>query len=131
MVKDKKNLQETATTTEPVAVEDATYESKLRASLEEIRNYDGIIGYILRNTKTASIDLKDPAKIIDYAVLSSSTFDAGQNLSDAFGLSDVKSIIVGGKNAKMLCMLVDENKISIFMMKDAEADKVLKRMRAH
>lgn len=40
----------------------------LQEKLQEIKEQEGIIGYIFRNSKSASIDLKDPTKIIDYAL---------------------------------------------------------------
>ncbi len=82
--KKKKDDLQVTEITEPIAVESATFESALRANLEEIRNYDGVVGYILQNTTSASIDLKDPAKIIDYAILSSTTFDSTEELSETF-----------------------------------------------
>ena len=33
---------------------------KLRENLEEIKTYEGVIGYIMRNSTSAAIDLKDP-----------------------------------------------------------------------
>ena len=63
--KKKKDGLQTTETAEPIVIENATFESALRANLEEIRNYDGVVGYILKNTNSASIDLKDPAKITD------------------------------------------------------------------
>jgi predicted regulator of Ras-like GTPase activity (Roadblock/LC7/MglB family) len=127
MVK-KKNAQETATAAEPIAVEEATPENRLREKLEEINSYDGVIGYILRNSTSASIDLKDPTKIIDYAMLSSSAFEVGHDLSKNFELGDVDNIVVEGEDAKMLCLTLNENKISIFLMKNAATEKVLKKM---
>ena len=45
---------------------------KLKENINKIKTKEGMIGYILRNANSASIDLKDPTRIIDYAVLSSS-----------------------------------------------------------
>jgi predicted regulator of Ras-like GTPase activity (Roadblock/LC7/MglB family) len=131
MTKKRRDFQEITTVTEPIAtVEETTHANNLRASLEEIKNYDGVIGYILRNSTSASIDLKDPTKIIDYAIISSSAIDASQELSELFDLGSAKSVSVEGKNAKMLSMTIDENKISVFMEKNADSDKVLKRLHA-
>ena len=127
MAKQKKKIQESSETAEPVAVESATPEDELRATLNEIKNYEGVIGYILRNLSSASINLKDPAKIIDYAMLSSSAFDTGKELSDIFELGEIKSIVVEGKTAKMLCMMAKKNKISFFMTENAKTDKILKK----
>ena len=108
--------------TEHVALHLNASESDLRAKLEEIKGREGIIGYILRNSHSASIDLKDPAKIIDYAILSSSTIDASEELRELFNFGDIKSIVVEGKNAKMLSVIIDENKISIFMEKNVDTE---------
>lgn len=130
MVKKKANVQETAAMAEPIAVETTSHANDLRAKLDEIKTYEGVIGYILRNTTSATIDLKDPSKIIDYAVLSSSGFDSSQALSELFDLGDIKNLVVEGGEIKMLSLSVEENKISVFMEKNADCDKVLKKLHA-
>jgi len=127
MARKKKTVQEIATVTEPLTVEES-HVNNLRAKLEEIKTYDGVIGYILRNSTSAAIDLKDPTKLIDYAVLSSSALDAGEVLSEDFNLGDVKSIIVEGKNVKVLSLTVSDNRISVFMDKEANCEKVLRKL---
>lgn len=129
MGKKKKTVQKVAAATEPLAVEESCVNSS-RASLEEIETYDGVIGYILRNSASATIDIKDPTKIIDYAILSSSALDAGEVLSENFDLGTVKSIIVEGKDAKVISLTVNENKISVFMNKEANCEKVLRKLRS-
>lgn len=130
MVKKKRGVQEVSDVAEPVALEETTVDNSLRASLEEIKKYDGVIGYIQRDTTSASIDFKDPTKIMDYALLSSLAFDAGRDFSELFDIGDVKSTLVGGKNVKMLSVIIGENKISVFMEKNADAEKVLTRLQA-
>ena len=97
--------------------------------MEEVKEYDGTIGYILRNSTSASIDLRDPTRIIDYATLSSSAYDASEDFSDLFDLGNVDSIIVEGKNTKMLSLTIKGNRISVFMERDSNHDKVLKKIR--
>lgn len=128
MVKKRKDGEEIASTGEPVTIEATVDENELRAGLEEIKDYEGVVGYILRNTTSASIDLKDPAKIIDYAVLSATSFDTTEEISDIFQLGNVKNVVVRGKSIKMLCLALDGNKISIFMESNADAEKVLRRI---
>ena len=127
MPRKKKTVQNLAAVTEPLTVETST--NDLRARLDEIKAYDSVIGYILRNSTSAAIDLKDPTKIIDYAILSSSALDASQKMSELFNLGDVKDIIVEGKDVKVLSLTVDENKISVFMEKNADCGKILKKLR--
>lgn len=128
MVKKKKSFPETAAITEPLAVEETTSEKNLRTSLEEIKNYDGVIGYILRNSTSAAIDLKDPTKIIDYAILSSSALEASEKLCELFDLGEAKNINVEGKDVKVLSLVIDDNRISVFMEKNADCEKVLRKL---
>ena len=126
--KKRKDELQTTETAEPTVIENVTSESTLRANLEEIRNYDGIVGYILKDTDSASIDLKDPAKIIDYAILSSTTFDSTEELSKLFNLEGIKDIIINGKNLKMISLTIEKNRISIFLENSSDDDRVLKRI---
>ena len=128
MVKKKRSTQEVETVAEPVAVEETASADGLRANLEEIKTYDGVVGYILRNSASAAIDLKDPAKIIDFAIISSSALDAGEELSGLFNLGAVKDVVVEGKVVKVLSLTVGENRISVFLEKDADCDKILKKL---
>jgi predicted regulator of Ras-like GTPase activity (Roadblock/LC7/MglB family) len=126
--KKKTLLEEAETIPKPAAVETASVDN-LRSSLEEIKTYEGVIGYILRNSTSASIDLKDPTKIIDYAILSSSALDASKELSELFSLGELKNVIVEGKDAKMLSLTVYENNVSVFLEKDADLEKILNKLR--
>ena len=129
MVKQKKNTEETAIELEPIALE-TTCEDNVRPILEEIKKSDGVIGYILRNTTSATIDLKDPTTLIDYATLSSSTFEASEQLSELFDLGKIKNIKIEGKDTNTLHVNIDDNDISIFMEKNVDAKKILEKMHA-
>jgi len=99
----------------------------LRTSLMQINKIEGVKGYILRNTTTAAIDLQNPAKLVEYALLSSQAIDACQEISELFSLNLTKSI-VEGKDIKMLCMVIGENKLSIFMEKNVDHADILMRI---
>lgn len=128
MSKQKKNLEETSGEVEPIAVENATREDSMRPLLEGLKKSDGVVGYILRNATSATIDIDDPAKVTDYAILSSSAFEAGEQLSELFDLGKIKNITVEGKDAKTLNLTIDENDVSIFMEKTADTKKTLKKI---
>jgi predicted regulator of Ras-like GTPase activity (Roadblock/LC7/MglB family) len=128
MVKQKKTAEETVNELEPITVEKATCEDNLRPVLEEIKKSDGVIGYILRNTTSATIDLNDPTKLIDYATFSSSTFDASEQLSELFELGKIRNIRVEGKDINTLHLSIDENDVSIFMEKTVDTMKILEKM---
>jgi predicted regulator of Ras-like GTPase activity (Roadblock/LC7/MglB family) len=131
MNKRKKTLQETVSeVAEPVAVEETAPSNNLRTNLDEIKTYEGVIGYLMRNTTSAAIDLKDPTRIIDYAILSSSALDALKDLTELFDLGDAKSIIVEGKDVKMLSVVAGENRTSVFMEKNADCGSILRKLRS-
>jgi predicted regulator of Ras-like GTPase activity (Roadblock/LC7/MglB family) len=128
MVKKKKGDEKVFTMTEPVAMENAGCESDLLTLLAEVKDCEGVVGYILRNQTSALIDLEDSAKITDYALLSSLTFEASRNLSDVFDLGDIRNIFFEGKNIKILTVTTDDNKVSVFMEKSADVEKVLEKL---
>jgi predicted regulator of Ras-like GTPase activity (Roadblock/LC7/MglB family) len=96
--------------------------------LAEIRKNKSVIGYIIRNETSATIDLKETEKIFEYAIFSSQVLDSSQEISDLFELGDVKSVLIEGKESNVLCMNLDGNKISIFMEKDADQADILKKI---
>ena len=96
--------------------------------LAEIRKNKGVIGYIIRNETSATIDLKATEKIFEYAIFSSQVLDSSQEISDLFELGDVRSVLIEGKESNVLCMNLDGNKISIFMEKDADQADILKKI---
>jgi len=99
---------------------------ELRLGLDKIKGEEGIVGYILRDAKSASIDIKDPSKIIDYAVLSSTALESGESVSEVFGLGDVSSVVVEGKDVKVLLMSVGSSRLSIFMRRGVDHEKICK-----
>jgi predicted regulator of Ras-like GTPase activity (Roadblock/LC7/MglB family) len=131
----KKNLrQDTAT---PIMVnedeiapnpeEDQAFKD-LSDKLAKIRKYSGVIGYIIRNATTATIDLSEPEKIVEYAIFSSQLLDSSQEISDQFELGNITSVLIEGKQSKALCMNINGNKISIFMEKDADDAHILEKI---
>ena len=98
----------------------------VQEKLQNIKDLEGIIGYILRGPNSASIDLKDPTKIIDYAVLSATAFEAGQDMSAMFEVGEVESIITEGENTKILSRVVNDHRLSIFMEKSVDHNRLCK-----
>jgi predicted regulator of Ras-like GTPase activity (Roadblock/LC7/MglB family) len=127
VTKKRKLEQEIETAPEPIAVETSEIRS-LRSNLDDIKTDDGVIGYILRNSSSATIDLKDPTKVIDYAILSSCSLDASKEVSALFNLGETKSIFVEGKSINVLSLIVGESSISVFLEKNADWKTVLKKL---
>jgi predicted regulator of Ras-like GTPase activity (Roadblock/LC7/MglB family) len=125
MVKKERTFPETPIIEEQNAlVERAPSVDDLRKQLQEIQTHENVTGYILRSSGSASIDIKDPVRIIDYAVLSSSAFDASEELAKLFDLGQIQNIIVEGKNIKVLSLTIGDNRVSVFMEKNADCDKI-------
>jgi len=134
MVKKKRSQQENSTTVivdddelSAAPEEDEAY-TDLSNKLAEIRKDKDVIGYILRSATSATIDLKEPEKIVEYAIFSSQVLDSSREIADLYELDDVKSVLVEGKETKALCMDINGNKISIFMEKTADHADILKRI---
>jgi len=109
---------------------DTVYDvEKMQKKLQEIKDQEGIIGYILRGTKSASIDLKDPIKIIDYAVLSSTVFDVCNDITEAFQLGEVDTIVVESEETKLVSMDINNHRLSLFMEKSVDHDKLYKNLK--
>jgi predicted regulator of Ras-like GTPase activity (Roadblock/LC7/MglB family) len=102
--------------------------ANLVASLAEICKLKGVIGYILRSDTSAMIDLTEQDKIIEYAVLSSQISESSLELAKQFNMAEIESVLVEGKNVKVLCMSIGENRISVFMEKTATHAWIIKRI---
>jgi predicted regulator of Ras-like GTPase activity (Roadblock/LC7/MglB family) len=102
---------------------------KIQEKLQEIKDQEGIIGYILRGSKKASIDLKDPTKVIDYAVLSSTAFDTGRNMTEALQMGEVDTIIVESEETKLLSMNIKNHRLSLFMEKNVDHNKLYRNLK--
>jgi len=129
--KRKKKKSETTNEVEKLTTESEEKEGeteKLKAKLEVINSKPEVIGYILRNSRSATIDAKDPSKIINYAILSSSTIEAAEELSNTFKLGEFNRVIVEGIDANFLSVSIGENSISVFMNKKADIEKIYKQL---
>ena len=102
--------------------------TRLSASLAEIRKLKSVLGYILRSDTSAIIDLSESDKITENAILSSQIHDSCQEIQKQFNLGEMESVIVEGEKVKVLCMSRGENKISVFMEKNAPHSWIIKRI---
>ncbi len=103
--------------------------SNIAASLAEIRKLKGVNGYILRSNTSAIIDLTEQEKTIEYAILSSQIYESSREMAKQFNMANIESVLVEGKNSKVLCMSIGENKIGVFMEKTAMHTWIIKRIR--
>lgn len=110
-----------------VGDEDSAF-TNLAGSLAEIRKLQGVFGYILRNDKSAIVDMEEQEKIGAFALLSTYIRESSFEVGKPFNLSDIKSVLVEGKDVKVLCMSLGENRLDVFMEKSASDDLVKKRI---
>ena len=109
-------------------IEEPSSLGSLRVSLDKIKSRPGIVGYIIRGPTSASVDIKDPSKIIDYAALSAEATESGDSLSETFELGKICSIVLEGKNAKILLLKKGEQELTIFMEKSVDHNAVYKEL---
>ena len=128
MVKKRGNIQEVANERGPVAIEEASTKCDLRSNLAEVKKWDGVVGYILRDESSALVDFNDPAKMTDYAILSSATHEAAEGVSTLFGLGKIQRTVVQGKMIKMVSLDIDDARVSVFTQATADTDKIMKKL---
>jgi len=100
----------------------------LRTVLDNIKAREGVIGYILRASTSAAVDIKDPSKIIDYAVLSASALESAESLSHAFGMDRLSNVVVEGKDLKILLLTIGDHRISVFMERSVDHTAIYNEM---
>jgi predicted regulator of Ras-like GTPase activity (Roadblock/LC7/MglB family) len=97
--------------------------------LQDIKDQEGIMGYILRGSKSASIDLKDPTKIIEYAVLSSTAYDVSKKLTETLQTGEVDNLVVESEDTKFISTSVNDHQVTIFMEKNVDHSKLFKNLK--
>ncbi len=129
----KRNLSVDATTTMTedssilLPLEESETFEELRSSLAEINKIPGVKGYILRNSTTAVIDLQNTEKLVEYALLLSEATDYIQSISCLFNLKTTNAV-VNGKELKMLCLVLGETNLGIFVDKNVDHADIFKRI---
>ena len=139
----KRIINDTETVEEPIVIgtqvdeeatcttenEDPNYADLLETA-KEIRKRKGVVGFIFKSDSKATVDIDDSAKIIEYAMLSSEAFESAKTLATTFKTGDTESILIEGKNLKVLCSEQGQNKISIFMEKSCDQSSILRDLTA-
>ncbi len=84
-----------------------------------------VLGYIIRDLNTATIDLKEPEKLVDYAMLTAQALESSQEIGQLFPVGELKGTVVEGKEIKAVCLIIGEIKISVFMKKGVDHAELL------
>jgi predicted regulator of Ras-like GTPase activity (Roadblock/LC7/MglB family) len=101
---------------------------KLQPLLIEICKIDGITGFTLKNSTQAAVKLDDSGELPEFALLASQLFVSSEELSEYFGMGAVKNAVLEGAKARILCLSIEGNQISVFMEKSVDCGEVLKRI---
>lgn len=115
--------------TKPVEEENFEY-TNLNNALVETRKTDDVTGYILQSSTSATIDLDDQTKLTDYAMSTSAIIHSSKKIEKIFDVGTVENIIIEGKKTKTLCVIKGENKISVFMQKEANHSDIIQKIDA-
>jgi len=107
--------------------EDAAFAS-LGATLAEIRKLKGVVGYIMRGSTSAMLDLPEGGEISQYAFLSHQLNESSFEIAKQLGITQVESVLVEGKKLKVIFVKKGENNISVFMEKSANHLSIIKRI---
>lgn len=100
----------------------------MQQKLQTVIDQEGILGYIMRDSKSATIDLKDPTKLIDYAILSSTAREISHSMIKSLQMGELDTIIVESETTKVLSMNINNYYISLFMKKDIDHNKLSKKL---
>ena len=109
--------------------EDSVF-TRLGASLAEIRKMEGVQGYILRSNSSAMIDLAELDKISQYAALSYQLHESSVEIAKELNIAEFERAIVEGKTLNVLFVKIGENKVSIFIEKNASHSGIIKQVLA-
>jgi hypothetical protein len=110
-----------------IPVEDSNFKN-LCKNLKKIRNLKGVLGYIVRNGVSAEIDLKEPEKLLEYALFTSQLVDSSQEIAETLNLGDIITTLAQGKDIKVVNLIKKEIIINVFMEKNVDHMKIIEKI---
>ena len=127
-LKHKMNQPKTELELEDVAVisagdEDSDF-TNLTANLVEIKKLKGVLGVILRNKTSAVVDFEEQDKINAFALLSTYIHESSIEIAKPLNLSFVESVLVEGKDAKIFCIRLGDNRLDVLMETSMSEDLI-------
>ncbi len=132
MSKQKRNREETIAEVATVFLDTAPKETPqpqtLQETLADILKVQGVTGYILKDQNTAIFEVDDSMKIAEYAMLASEAFDAYTELEALYHMGTMENTLIECADVKLLCVIIDENMVSVFLEKDADHQGILQKL---
>jgi hypothetical protein len=101
---------------------------KLLPILAEIRKKNKLIGFTLKNSTRAMIDLDKKEDLTQLSLLANQLFDSSAKLLNACKQGSMKSAVLEGSKMRVLCLSVSGNQISVFMEKTVDYDRIVEKL---
>ncbi len=101
---------------------------KLKVTLAEIHEINGVLCTLLKNSTCAYINLGDRQKIFDLTMLTQNLLEFSEKLLQHFSAGATRRIIFEGKNMKILFLNAGRNQLSIFMRHEVDYCKILEKL---
>jgi hypothetical protein len=100
----------------------------LQPILAEIRKSNGIIGFILKNSTQAAVDIDNAEELTEFAMLSSQLFESREKLAEVSDVNTLNRVVLESSKIRIMCLCVGGNQLSVFMEKSVDHCRVLKEV---
>ena len=101
---------------------------KLHSILKEIREKNEILGFILKGSAYAAIDLDSNEDLAKFAILVSQLANFSKQVLNLHEENSVRSVVLEGKELKVLCLNIRGNEIGITMKKSKDDREILNKI---
>lgn len=98
---------------------------KLKSTLNEIYNIDGVLCTLLKNSTCAYVNLRDSQKIFDLAMLTQNLVKLSKRFLECFDAGASRKIVFEGQTLKVLVWNLEEVQVSVFMTHEVDYSKIL------
>jgi hypothetical protein len=101
---------------------------KLQPILVEIRKNPNLIGFTMKNSTQAIVDVNKPEELAQLSLLASQLFESSRKLLTACNQRSMKRAVLEGSKMRILCLSIDGNQLSIFMEKTLDCDRIVEQL---
>ena len=102
--------------------------ANLHSILKEIREKNEILGFILKGSAYAAIDLDSNEDLGKFAILVSQLANFSKQVLNLHEEDFVRSVVLEGKELKVLCLNIRGNEIGIMMKKSNDDKEILNKI---
>ena len=100
----------------------------LHSTLKEIREKNEILGFILKGSAYAVIDLDSNEDLAKFAILVSQLANFSKQVLNLHEETLARSVVLEGKGLKVLCLNIRGNEIGILMKKSNDDREILNKI---